>query len=136
MIVSYLVKIDDDPECVAEAKDDNNANKDHGNALVPLLSTWSLLAQIADTGYSPIDETIGDDKNEKGKESHKEEISKKDVVSCVAWIFSHACHTHREAPGDIGGEFADVEAFISSFDAGIELIEPGDVPNYAQDDGG
>ena len=61
VIFSYLVKIDDDPECVAETKDDNNANKDHGNALVPLLSTWSLFVQIADTGDSLIDETVGDD---------------------------------------------------------------------------
>ena len=60
-LFSYLVKIDDDPECVAEAKDDNNADKDHGNALVPFLSTWSLLVQITDTSDSLIDETVGDD---------------------------------------------------------------------------
>ena len=88
-----LVEIDDDPEGVAEPKDNDNSHQDHGNALVPLLSAGGLPVQLTDVGDSSIDQAVGDDENDERKECHEEEVSEEYIILDVARILPHVSET-------------------------------------------
>ena len=132
-----LIEVDDNSEGIAETKDYHNPHQDHGNTLVPLLSAGGLLVQVADVGDGPVDWTVGDDQDDEGKKSHEKEVCEENIVSDVAWVFSHRGEANRVFfGGGIDDDFTSFVGFISPFDAGEEFIEPWNVPEDTQDDGG
>ena len=132
-----LIEIDDDPEGVAESKDNYDPHQDHGNALVPFLPAGGLLVQVADAGDGSVDQTVGYDQDDEGKESHEEEVCKENVVSDVARVFSHRGEANGVfLVGWVDNDFTNFEGFIPSLNTGEEFIEPGDVPDDADEYGG
>ena len=131
-----LIKIDDDPEGVAEAKDNDDAHQNHGNTLVPLLPAGVLLVEVADVGDGSVDQAVGDYQNHEGKKCHEEKVCKKDVVTDVARVFAHWSETYGVylSAGVYDG-FTSFECFIAPSDTSIKLIKPGDVPEDAQENG-
>jgi hypothetical protein len=130
-----LIKIDDDPEGVAEAKDNDDAHQDHGNTLVPLLSAGGLLVEVADVGDGSVDQAVGDYQNHEGKKCHEEKVSQKDVVTDIARVLAHGSETYRVHLSAVYDGFTSFECFIAPSDTSIEFIKPGDVPEDAQEDG-
>ena len=115
----------------------HNPHQDHGNTLVPLLSAGGLLVQVADVGDGPVDRTVGDNQNDERKKSHEKEVCEENIVSDVARVFSHWGEANRVFfGGGIDDDFISFVRFISPLDAREEFIEPWNVPEDTQDDGG
>ena len=89
--------------------------------MVPLLPAASLFSQVADAGDGSVDQTVGDDKDDEGKESHEEEVCKENVVLNVARVFSHRGEANGVfLVGGVNNDFTEFERFIPSFNTGEE----------------
>ena len=128
-----LIHIDDDSEDVAEAKDNDNAHQDHGNAVVPLLPAGGLHVEVADVGDGSVDQAVGEDQNEEWKESHHEKVCKKDVTLDIQRVCPHGGGAYGVClrSGVDDEDFSSFESLIFPFNTGVELVKPGDVPDNA-----
>ena len=89
--IQDLIKIDDDPEDIAEDKDNHDAHKYHGDVLVTLLSVVGPLVGGGAPGDGLIEHAVDHREDEEGDERHDDEIREKDVVTGVGRVISHYC---------------------------------------------
>ena len=131
-----LIKINDDPEDIAEDKDNNDAHKYHGNVLVTLLPVVGPLVGSGAPSDGLIEHAVDHREYEEGDERHDDEVSQQDVVTGVARIISHFCRTYRyldpvfptRVVGRISKEHSRTHRdglyglVVAYFNAGIELV--------------
>ena len=127
-----LIKIDDDPEDIAEDKDNHDAHKYHGNVLVTLLPVVRPLVGGGAPGDGLIEHAVDHREDEERDERHDDEIREEDVVTGVGRVISHCCRTYRYFhpvyPTCVvcriceKHSWAHRDGFIVAFDAGVELV--------------
>lgn len=93
-IILDLIKINDDPEDIADDKDNHDPDKYHGNVLVAPLPVAGPLVGGSALGDGLIEHGIDHCEDEEGDERHNDEVSQENVVTGVAWVISHLCRTY------------------------------------------
>ena len=91
-----LIEIDDDPEDIANDKDNHDSHEYHGDVLVTLLSVVGPLVGRGRgaLGDGLVEHAVDHGQYEEGYERHHDEVGKEDVVACIAWVISHGCWTY------------------------------------------
>ena len=127
-----LIKIDDDPEDIADDKDNHDAHKYHSNVLVTLLPVVGPLVGGGAPGDGLIEHAVDHREYEEGDECHDDEICEEDVVTGVDRVISHRCRAYRYFypvyPTRVVCRICEKhnwthrDGFILAFDAGVELV--------------
>lgn len=94
--MKHFVEIDDDPEHVADHKDNDNTHEDHGNALVTLVAGVGPLVVGAGGGDGPVEQSVGHGEDEEGEKCHDNEVCQENVALDIERVVSHLCCTNAD----------------------------------------